>query len=114
MRVRGAGRVAFLGLRPTIAAELAAGWPMAEVFRRHKADLGIAIGQFRAYVKLYIAPEQRWTGEAAAAVPPGGRGKARPGGASPAPPGGVLPPDHPLGQPQARGPDLTAHSYAGR
>jgi hypothetical protein len=69
MRVRGAGRVGFLALRQIIATELAAGWPMAEVFRRHEAELGIQIGQFRTYVKRYIAPEARWTGDAAAAVP---------------------------------------------
>jgi len=86
MRVRGAGRVAFLALRPTIAAELAAGWPMAEVFRRHQAELGIAVGQFRAYVKLYIAPEQRWTGDAAAAMPPVVAAKPAPAAPPPRPP----------------------------
>jgi hypothetical protein len=68
MRVRGAGRVGFLALRTTIAAELAAGWPMAEVFRRHQAELGIKVGQFRAYVKRYIAADSRWTGNDAAAT----------------------------------------------
>jgi hypothetical protein len=69
MRVRGAGRVAFLALRATIASDLAEGWPMAEVFRRHQDKLGIQLGQFRAYVQRYIAPEHRWTGRTAAAAP---------------------------------------------
>ena len=88
MRVRGAGRVAFLALRPVIATELAAGWPMAEVFRRHQAEFGVQVGQFRAYVKRYVDPAQRWTGACAAAAP-----------------------RHPVGQPQARGPDLTTGDF---
>jgi hypothetical protein len=60
MRVLGAGRVAFLALRETIAAELAEGWSMAEVFRRHQDQLGIQIAQFRSYVSRYVAADKVW------------------------------------------------------
>jgi len=61
MRVLGAGRVAFLALRETIAAELAEGWSIAEVFRRHQDQLGIQIAQFRSYVSRYISADLLWT-----------------------------------------------------
>jgi hypothetical protein len=54
MRLRGAGRVGFLALRTTITAELAAGWPMAEVFRRHQAELGIQVGQVASLAEVHL------------------------------------------------------------
>lgn len=69
MAARGVGRVRFLALRQVIAAELAEGWSMVEVYRRHQDQLGIKVGQFRLYVNAYIAPENLWTGRKAAATP---------------------------------------------
>lgn len=69
MAARGVGRVRFLALRQVIAAELAEGWSMVEIYRRHQDQLGIKVGQFRLYVNAYIAPENLWTGRKAAATP---------------------------------------------
>lgn len=69
MAARGVGRVRFLALRQVIAAELAEGWSMVEVYRRHQDQLGIKVGQFRLYVNAYVGPENLWTGRKAAAVP---------------------------------------------
>lgn len=69
MAARGVGRVRFLALRQVIAAELAEGWSMVEVYRRHQDQLGIKVGQFRLYVNAYVSPENLWTGRKAAAVP---------------------------------------------
>lgn len=59
-RVLSAGRVAFLALRNTIAAELAQGWSIVFVFKRHEPQLGIGISQFRSYVRRYVALNQVW------------------------------------------------------
>lgn len=59
-RVLSAGRVAFLALRDTITAELAQGWSIVAVFKRHEKRLGISISQFRSYVRRYVAPELVW------------------------------------------------------
>lgn len=56
----GAGRVAFLALRDTVAAELAQGWSIVTVFHRHEKKLGIGISQFRSYVRRYVAPDLVW------------------------------------------------------
>lgn len=59
-RVLSAGRVAFLALRGTITAELAQGWSIVSVFKRHEHRLGIGISQFRSYVRRYAASDLVW------------------------------------------------------
>ena len=49
----GVGRIALFARLDAITAELAAGWPMTAIYKRHMAGLGISYSGFRKLVRRH-------------------------------------------------------------
>jgi hypothetical protein len=49
----GVGRIALFARLDAITAELAAGWPMTAIYKRHMAPLGISYSGFRKLVRRH-------------------------------------------------------------
>lgn len=101
----GTGRVAFLARKDKIEADLVAGWPVAEVYRRHQKDVPIGQSQFERYVQRFIV-----NGEAppivAKAQRAGRQIGQKPKTAAPVPPAAVdQPPPEPAKDPLGSGQD---------
>lgn len=58
---RGAGRAAYLAIRPDVEDKLDRGWSLLDIFAEYQATLPVGYSQFAKYAQRYSEHAKTWT-----------------------------------------------------